>query len=522
MLGFNPLSTNAISAAGSADTLNAAIDVSATATLNLVQFQPIAAAIDVSATATLNLVQLQPIAASQIASATVESTLTFENSLTSLVNATAEISGAALTLEHSLTSLVNVTAEISGAALTLEQLLTSSITATAEISGAALTLENPLTSLVNVTAEISGDIITALNCSINATAEISGDIITALNCSITSSAEATLNLVQFQPISANIGVTVSANLESYKLILSNVFCTAETIALLDVDGNTEGSPGGFPAPGFTPLSSVVLAQHIESEPTATYTITADFDPLLETEITSVFFNDNPVNVLSYSIIGPDLFITANTPAAVYAQASTFMVNRKVVPQFNESINYNVRFNTTVKRDNNGGNFYSDKFYAEQNSICFLQDDGTGMIDLYEEITPGTTKKLKTIGRIDYTTGFVEVRNLMITSLYDLELFFFVESLYSIIPTKDYFTEQNNLLVQSKTITFPTGEQVEISQYEKQTDMVDIEIYVTARSYALASPLTTVETRTATYVLRIYPDYNIGKTAIKQLLLEQEA
>jgi hypothetical protein len=293
-------------------------------------------------------------------------------------------------------------------------------------------------------------------------------------------------------------------------------------ALLDIDGNTEGSPGGLPAPGFSPPSSVVLAQHIESALAATYTITADFDPLLETEITTVFFNDNPANVLSYSIIGADLFITANTPADVYAQASTFMVNRKVVPQFNEFINYNVRFNTLVKRDNDGRNFYSNKFYAEQNSVCFLQDDGTGLIDLYEEVTPGTTKKLKTVGRLDYTTGFVEVKNLMITSLYDLELFFFVESLDSIIPTKDYFTEQNNLLVQSKTITFPTGEQVEISQYEKQTDIVDLEIYVTARSYSLADPLTTVETRTATYVLRIVPDYDLGKDAIKQLLLEQEA
>ena len=320
----------------------------------------------------------------------------------------------------------------------------------------------------------------------------------------------------------SVSTASSESSGSVGLFQANINCTATVSALLDVDGNTEGSPAGTATPGFTPLSSVVLAQHIESAPAATFTITADFDPSLETEITSVFFNDNPANVLSYSIIGPDLFITANTPAAVYAQASTFMVNRKVVPQFNEFINYNVRFNTIVKRDNDGRNFYSNKFYSEQNVTCFLQDDGAGGIDLYEEVTPGTTKKLKTVGRIDYTTGFVEVRNLMITSLYDLELFFFVESLDSIIPTKEYFTAQNNLLVQSKTITFPTGEQVEISQYEKQTDIVDLEIYVTARSYALANPLTTVETRTATYVLRIYPDYDLGKSAIKQLLLEQAA
>ena len=321
-------------------------------------------------------------------------------------------------------------------------------------------------------------------------------------------------------LSASITATVDAYAESVKLILCDVFCTASTVGLLDVDGNTEGSPGGIAEPGFTPLSSIVLAQHIESAAAATYTITADFDPLLETEITSVFFNDNPANVLSYSIIGSDLFITANTPADVYAQASTFMVKREVVPYYNESFNYNVRFNTVVKRDNAGNNFYSDKFYSDQNAICYLSDDGLGIIDLYEEVTPGNSVKLKSIGKIDYTTGAVEVRGLVITSMYDLQLFFYVESLDSVIPTQDYFTTQNNLLVQSKTITFPSGEKVEISQYEKQTDIVDLEIYVTARSYSLADPLTTVEERTATYVIRFIPDYDLGKAAIKQLVLEQ--
>ena len=341
----------------------------------------------------------------------------------------------------------------------------------------------------------------------------------AVNSASTETAGVITSVTRAEPAVVTGSTESAAAIDN---LLATITSKVTVSAILDLDGNTEGSPGGLPASGFSPPSSLVLAQHIESAPAETYIITADFDPLLETEITSVFFNDNPANVLSYSIIGADLFITANTPADVYAQASTFMVNRKVVPQFNEFINYNVRFNTVVKRDNDGRNFYSNKFYAEQNSVCFLQDDGTGLIDLYEEVTPGTTKKLKTVGRLDYTTGFVEVKNLMITSLYDLELFFFVESLDSIIPTKDYFTEQNNLLVQSKTIRFPTGEQVEISQYEKQTDIVDLEIYVTARSYSLGSPLTTVETRTATYVLRIVPDYDLGKDAIKQLLLEQEA
>ena len=439
------------------------------------------------------------------------------------VTTTSEIANKVVDIiyvEQSVTTSSTQTVVLTAGATRTETAVTSSAETVVLTAGASRT-ETAVTSSAESSVSSAENIVAETNIiNDNQLATVTFVVSFVDSIIVAASTESSTNIIVSNIADSLVSSDVAyAEVTSFQGITS---CSTTVSALLDIDGNTEGSPAGIAALGFTPLSSLVLAQHIESEPTATYTITADFDPLLETEITSVFFNDNPANVLTYSIIGADLFITANTPADVYTQASTFMVNRKVVPQFNESINYNVRFNTLVKRDNDGRNFYSNKFYAEQNSICFLQDDGTGLIDLYEEITPGTTKKLKTVGRLDYTTGFVEVRNLMITSLYDLELFFFVESLDSIIPTKDYFTEQNNLLVQSKTITFPTGEQVEISQYEKQTDIVDLEIYVTARSYALASPLTTVETRTATYVLRIVPDYNLGKTAIKQLLLEQEA
>lgn len=509
----------------------------------MLAFNPIASAAIAANSTAANLAAAASVATTVLVT---NATLGLNKNLESSISVSATVGTATVTVNRQLTCSLSVTATATASNLDLNKNLASSVAAAVTVNptvSASRPLDSQVSTTVTVSAPITVTVVmqsavsatatipaTALSKGVNLAASLAAAVTTSGVMSNTGQAQASINVsastnvtlgVQKNLVSS-ISATANATATGTGVIYSSVVCKSTIYALLDVDGNTEGSPGGLPVDGFSPSSSVVLAQHIESEPTATYTITADFDPLLETEITSVFFNDNPTNVLSYSIIGADLFITANTPADVYTQASTFMVNRKVVPQFNESINYNVRFNTLVKRDNDGRNFYSNKFYAEQNSICFLQDDGTGIIDLYEEITPGTTKKLKTVGRLDYTTGFVEVKNLMITSLYDLELFFFVESLDSIIPTKDYFTEQNNLLVQSKTITFPTGEQVEISQYEKQTDIVDLEIYVTARSYALASPLTTVETRTATYVLRIVPDYNLGKTAIKQLILEQEA
>jgi hypothetical protein len=113
-----------------------------------------------------------------------------------------------------------------------------------------------------------------------------------------------------------------------------------------------------------------------------------------------------------------------------------------------------------------------------------------------------------------------VRQLDIRAKQEAFLYFAVESVNNVIPTSTYFSEQNATIVQSQTITFPGGEQVEISQYEKSADIVDIYIYVKARSYNITSPEVTLEEREAIYKLTILPDYDSGKERLLQLLAEE--
>ena len=501
---------------------SASLSVKATVAPNLTLGNNSSASLSVSATATPLLTQFQPISADISVSATSEAdTVTVARDLFGSLTAEATLLSFS-NLDNSLQSVLVIDQLMTGT-LAVNKQLVSPISASGSVTGLIDLAKNLGISLSAVaTTDTNLEQAVALSTASVVSTTVAPDLTVVINMAgaVETSAASTANVAITKNLAGNLLVNTEINAGT--LVSADILVSVLCAALLDVDNNTDGSIGGFATESFSPQTSVVLAQHVESANAATYAITADFGIGLETEIMSVSFNDNPANVLSYLVSGNQAFITANTPADVYAQASTFIVNRELVPVYNTAYNYKVRFNTAVKKDLSGNNFYSGKFYSEGNSLCFLSDDGRGIIDLYEELAPGAVVKLKSVGIIDYATGYVQVEQLVITSKYDATLFFFVESLDAVIPTQDYFTQQNNLLVQSKTLTFPTGEQVEITQYEKQTDIVDLEIYVTARSYAAASPLVTIEERTATYILRIVPDYDVGKTALLQLLAEQAA
>lgn len=496
------------------------LSVTATASPNLTLENNSSASLSVSANASPLLTQLQPISANISVSAISEpDTVNVTRDLFGSLNAEANLVSFS-NLDNSLQSTLLVDQLMTGL-LDVNKQLVSQISTSFSVTGllgVSKNLSVSVDSVATTNSILDQTVVISASVVASATAAVDLDVVVNLTSGVSASVASTANVTTTKNLSGSLLVTAGINFGT--TVSCDVFVSVLCAALLDVDDNTDGSVGGFATEGFSPPSSVVLAQHVESADAATYAITADFGAGVETEIMSVSFNDNPANVLSYLVSGNQAFITANTPADVYAQASTFVVNRELVPVFNTAYNYKVRFNTAVKKDLSGNNFYSGKFYSEGNTLCFLSDDGRGIVDLYEELAPGTVVKLKSVGIIDYSTGYVQVEQLVITSKYDPKLFFFVESLDAVIPTQDYFDQQNNLLVQSKTLTFPTGEQVEITQYEKQTDIVDLEIYVTARSYAAGTPLVTIEERTATYILRIVPDYDTGKAAILQLLAEQ--
>ncbi len=112
---------------------------------------------------------------------------------------------------------------------------------------------------------------------------------------------------------------------------------------------------------------------------------------------------------------------------------------------------------------------------------------------------------------------LSVEGLKIVALVDAFLRFSATSLNSAVPTTDYFDAKNSLLVQAKTVAFPTGENVEIYQYSKAEELIDVYITVVARAFNPATPEITVDQREAVYKLTILPDYNLGKTQLQQLL-----
>jgi hypothetical protein len=212
-------------------------------------------------------------------------------------------------------------------------------------------------------------------------------------------------------------------------------------------------------------------------------------------------------------------VILNTPAEVYAESSTFIARRELVPVLGQPYNYKVRFNTKVKQDRNGRNFHSDLFVLDGNITCFMEDDGSGKILLIEQIEPGNTQVLKTVGTLKYESGDIEVTQLWIQEKIDNQLFFYVESLDEIVPTSTYFAEQNSLVVQSSTVTFPTGEQVEISQYEKATELVELSIFVKSQDRnTITNEISNI--RTAIYKLVILPDYDSGKERLLQAITEE--
>ena len=329
------------------------------------------------------------------------------------------------------------------------------------------------------------------------------------------------NASQIIALFGDILVDTDINLVGNSLA-SSVAVEARVAPLLDVDGNTFGSPGGESIAGFFPPNSLIFASHSESAPEQTYSITADFseDADIVTEVVEVDFDDNPAEVLAYSFTGNVVQITARTPREVYAESSTFLVKRELEPILGIPVDYRVRFNTVVKQSRSGNNFFSNKFYNDTGDICFLRDDGKGLIQLWEENIPGSQLFLKEVGKINYDTGEVEVRILHIKGKFESNIFFTVESVNNVIPTSDYFNQQNSTIVQSKTITFPTGEQVEISQYEKSSDIVNINIYIRARSFNINNPSVTLEEREAIYKMTILPDYDLGKQRLMQLIAEE--
>ena len=170
------------------------------------------------------------------------------------------------------------------------------------------------------------------------TGELSAAIQGIISCDIMSSGQ--LNLTNNLPGIINLDITTEGSITVERNLISAIECEiSSTIlqgftfvnsittintsihALLDVNGNTVGSPGGIPSEGFEPPNSLLLARHSESDAAQTYFITADFssieNPNINTEIIGYSLSEQlPQDIVEFSMEGSVLAIRLNTPSPI--------------------------------------------------------------------------------------------------------------------------------------------------------------------------------------------------------------
>jgi len=174
--------------------------------------------------------------------------------------------------------------------------------------------------------------------STTSTGELSTAIQGIISCDIMSSGQ--LNLTNNLPGIINLDITTEGSITVERNLISAIECEiSSTIlqgftfvnsittintsihALLDVNGNTVGSPGGIPSEGFEPPNSLLLARHSESDAAQTYFITADFssieNPNINTEIIGYSLSEQlPQDIVEFSMEGSALAIRLNTPSPI--------------------------------------------------------------------------------------------------------------------------------------------------------------------------------------------------------------
>jgi len=134
------------------------------------------------------------------------------------------------------------------------------------------------------------------------------------------------------------------------------------------------------------------------------------------------------------IDGADDSITSNE--------TSVKIRHTISPLYNKNGRYTVPFDNPIFDNPLGGSFYSTRFYIPtMEDRCYLSDDGAGNIDLYSETVEGTPSRIRTVGKIEYVSGLIDVYELTISGLHDV-LFEFVviPAKNDIFPTRKYIIQ----------------------------------------------------------------------------------
>jgi hypothetical protein len=130
----------------------------------------------------------------------------------------------------------------------------------------------------------------------------------------------------------------------------------------------------------------------------------------------------------------------NTDPSIISNITSIRLRKVVEPLYNITTKYTIRFENPIYRDRDTGEtVWSTRFYigAEQDR-CYFKDDGDGNIDLYLENINGEARFYKTIGTVNYSTGTVEIVDVLIRGLYDQEIEVMCTPLSNdVVPIRQY-------------------------------------------------------------------------------------
>jgi len=140
--------------------------------------------------------------------------------------------------------------------------------------------------------------------------------------------------------------------------------------------------------------------------------------------------------------------------SIISNSTTLRIRRTVIPSINRQANYTIRFANPVYQRDNGGGFYSTRFFFEGISDrCFMKDNGGGLIELYSEDINGIPAYIRNVGTINYSTGTISIPNMFIRGLFDPILEFVITpSSNDVIPIRDHIIQLPNNLVTVNTIS----------------------------------------------------------------------
>jgi hypothetical protein len=152
-------------------------------------------------------------------------------------------------------------------------------------------------------------------------------------------------------------------------------------------------------------------------------------------------------------------IIDKTDPSIISNITTLKIRKVLDPIYNITTKYTIRFENPIYQDlDTGETVWSTRFYiGSERDRCYFKDDGKGNIDLYLENILGEARFFKTIGTVNYSTGTINIVDVLIRGVYDQEIEVMITPLSNdVIPLRQYLIsvppELLNVNVLSDTVT----------------------------------------------------------------------